>query len=64
MVDLDDQVVEVVVAAQPVAWLPGNALERSVIAPVAGVFAPGVVGADAANRQGRLRPWQAVGAPP
>jgi DNA-binding response OmpR family regulator len=64
VVDLDDEVVEGVVAAQPVAQLLRSPLKRLVVASIMGVFAPGVVGADAANRQGRQRPRQPVSLPP
>ena len=36
VVDFDDQIVEVVGAAEPVAWFIGRAPERSVVAPVGG----------------------------
>ena len=46
VVDLDDQVVEPVVTAEPVAWFIGRAPERPVIAPIRRVLAPGVVRRD------------------
>ena len=64
VVDLDDDVVEAVVAPEPVAWFIGRAPERPVVAPVVRVLAPGIVRADAADRQQRPRPRQAVGPPP
>ena len=64
VIDFDDQVVEAVVAAQPVAWFIGRPAERAVIAAIRGVLAPGVVRPDAAGRQQGSRPHQAVGPPP
>ena len=64
VVDFDDHVVEAVAAAQPVAWFIGRAPEGLVVAPVVRVLAPGIVRADAADRQQGPRPRQAVGAPP
>ena len=64
VVDLDNEVVEAIVTAQPVARFLGRARERAVIAPVVRVFAPGVMWADAADRQRGARAGQAVGAPP
>ncbi len=49
VVDLDDQVIEAVVAAEPVAWFIGRPPESVVVTPVMRVFAPCVVGADPAN---------------
>ena len=64
VVDFDDYVVEAVAAAEPVAWFIGRAPEAVVIAPVVRVLAPGIVRADAADRQQCPRPRQAIGAPP
>ena len=64
VVDLDDEVVEPVVAPQPVAWFIGRAAERPVVAAVARVLAPGVVRRDPADRQQGARPRPAVGPPP
>src|SRR5579863_834957 len=64
VVDLDDEVVEVIIAPEPVAVLVNSELDRPVIMPAGGVFAPGVVLPDRANREVRFRPRVAVGAPP
>ncbi len=64
VVDLDDQVIEAVVAAEPVAWFIGRPPEGLVVAPVVWNLAPGVVRADVAHWQQCPRPRQAVGAPP
>ncbi len=64
VVDFDDHVVEAVATAEPVAWFIGRAPEGLVIAPVVGVLAPGIVRADAADRQQCPWAWQAIGAPP
>jgi len=64
VVNLDNEVVQPVVAPQAVAWFIGRALERAIIAAVAGVLAPGHEGIDADYGQQRWWPWSAVGAPP
>ncbi len=47
---LDDEVVQPVVAPQPVAWFIGRPAERPVVAPVGRVLAPGDVGRHAGGR--------------
>ena len=64
VIDLDDQVVEPVVAPEPVAWLMGRAAKRAVVAAVAGILAPGHRRIDAGGRQPRCGLRTAVGAPP
>jgi hypothetical protein len=64
VVDLDNEVVEAVVPAQPVAWFIGRALERPVVAAVCRIFAPGIAGTDSANRQRSPRARKPLGAPP
>jgi len=64
VIDFDDNVVEAVVAAEPIARLVRQAAKRTVIAAIGRVLAPSVVGADAADRQQRPRPRQPVGPPP
>ena len=51
VVNLDKQVVEAVVAPKAVAWFTGRPLKGSIIAPVGRIFAPGIGGTDAAQRQ-------------
>src|SRR5271170_5191297 len=51
VVNLDKEVIEGVVAPQAVAWFTGRPLKGSVIAPVGRIFAPGIGGTDAAQRQ-------------
>src|SRR5262245_59840362 len=51
VVDLDDEVVEPVLAPQAIAWFIGRAAERTVIPAVRRVLAPGEVRADAPDRQ-------------
>ena len=41
VVDLDDEVVEMIVPPQPVAWFSGRAAEGAVVAPVARILTPG-----------------------
>ena len=64
VVDLDDHVVEAIVAPEPVAGLPGGAPERPVVTPVRRVFAPGNRGIDAKNREPRRRAGAAIRPPP
>jgi len=44
VVDLDDKVVEVILAPQPIARLPDRAAEGAVVVAVGGIFAPGQIG--------------------
>jgi len=48
VVNLDNKIVQPVVALQPVTWFIGRAAERPVIATIGRILAPGVVGADPA----------------
>ena len=60
VVDLDDEIVEMVVPPQPVAWFSGRAAEGAVIAPVGGIFAPGNVTGNASDGQQCPRPRMPV----
>jgi hypothetical protein len=64
VVYLDQDVVQPVVPPQPVAWFIGRPSEWPVVAAVAGILAPGGVGADPSNRQDSSGPPAAVGPPP
>jgi hypothetical protein len=64
VIDLDDEIIEVIVALEPVAALPGIEPHRLVVMAISWVFAPGVLGLDGANRQMSARPGMAVGPPP
>src|SRR5262245_22884661 len=64
VIHLDDDVIQAVVAPEPVAWFIGRTPEWPVIAAVAGVLAPGHVAVDTGGRQQGQRPWAAVGPPP
>jgi len=64
VIDLDHEIVEAVVAAEPVAWFIGRAPEMAVIAPIRRVLAPGIVRGDPTRRQQCARPGQPVGSPP
>ena len=64
MIDLDDKIVEMIVAPEPVAALAAIPPHRPIVVAALRIFAPGVVGPDRANRQERTWPRVAVGAPP
>ena len=64
VVDLDHDIVEVVLAPQPVAWFIRRALERPVVAPVRRILAPGDRRVDPALRQKRVRLYPAIRPPP
>jgi len=64
MVDFDDEIVEVVVALEPIAWFSGRAPERPIVAPIGGILAPGIGGTDPPHRQETARPQAPVCAPP
>jgi hypothetical protein len=64
MIDLDDKIVEMIVALEPVSALTAIPPHRLIVMAALRIFAPGVVGPDGANRQERRRPRMAVGAPP
>ena len=64
MIDLDDKIVEMIVALEPVSALTAIPPHRLIVMAALRIFAPGVVGPDGANRQESTRPRMAVRAPP
>jgi len=64
VIDLDDKIVEMIVAFEPVTAMFAIPPHRLIVMAALGIFAPGVFGADGANRQERSRHRMAVGAPP
>src|SRR5262245_8919615 len=64
VVDLDNEIVEVVLAPQAVARLAAFEPNRLVVMAVGRVFAPGILAADRAHRQKAFRADMAVGTPP
>jgi len=64
VIDLDDKIVEMIVAPESVAALAAIPPHRLIVVAALRIFTPGVVGPDGANRQERTRPRMAVGAPP
>jgi hypothetical protein len=64
MVDFDDQIVKPIGTLQTIAWFIGRPPERTVIAPVFGVFAPGIVRRYSPDRQQGTRVRQAIRTPP
>ena len=64
MVDLDDEVVEMILARQPVAGLVAAETDGLVVVAIVRVLAPGVLGPNRARRQQGLWPLMAVRTPP
>ncbi len=64
LVDLDDEIVEVVHAGQPVTGLISNKPDRLVLTSVGRILAPGIFGLDWPDRQIGLRLGMAIGTPP
>ena len=64
MIDLDDEIVEMVVAPEPIATVIAIQPYRPVVLAAVGVLTPGVLRPDGANRQEGMRPRVSVGAPP
>ena len=64
VVDLDNEIIEMIVAHQPVAAVLAIQPHRLIVMAARGIFAPGVFGPDGANRQKGAGPRMAVGAPP
>src|SRR5579863_966330 len=64
VIDLDDEIVEMIVALEPVAVVIMAECERPVVMAAGGIFTPGIVGTDGANRQKGPRSRTTIGAPP
>jgi hypothetical protein len=64
VIDLDDEIVEVILARQPVSGLVVDQPDRLVVTAVVRIFAPGILGPDRPRWQIGLRPRMPVGAPP
>src|SRR5262245_58346676 len=64
VVDLDDEIVEVILALQAVAGFACGTAHRLVIVAVGRIFAPGVFGLDRPGGNVRLGADMAVGPPP
>ena len=64
VIDLDDEIVEMVVAPEPIATVIAIQPYRPVVMAAVGVLAPGVLRPDGANGQEGMRPRVSVGAPP
>lgn len=64
VVDLDQEVVEVVIAPQPIAWFTGRPCIGAIVPAIGWILAPGVGGAYATQRQQRSWPGKPVGPPP
>src|SRR5215217_8366757 len=64
VIDLDDEIVKVVLARQPVAGLIPHQANGLIVTAVVRVLAPGVFGADRPDRQIGPRSRMAIGAPP
>src|SRR5580704_14923171 len=64
VIELNDEIVETIIAPQAVAAGRGIELHRPIVAPVAGILAPGVVSTDTPHGQPGRRARGAIRAPP
>jgi len=64
VIELDDEVIEVIVAPEAIAWFIGRPDERTIVSPVCRRLAPSVVAADTPHRQRSPRPRLAISPPP
>jgi len=64
VIDLDDEVIEVIVARQPVAGLAADQPNRLIVMAVLRILAPGIFGTNRADGKEGSRPRMAVGPPP
>jgi hypothetical protein len=64
VIDLDNEIVQVVVALEPIAIVIAVEPYRPVVVAAVRVLAPGVFRPDGAGRQESSRPWMPIGAPP
>jgi hypothetical protein len=64
VIDLDDKIVEMIVALEPVTALAAIPPHRLIVMAAPRIFAPGVLGPDGTNRQKGTGARMAVGAPP
>src|SRR6185312_6710185 len=64
VIDFDDEIVEMVLAREPVAGLVADQADGLIVTAVPRVLAPGVFGPDRPDRQKGPRSRMAVGAPP
>src|SRR3981081_4280386 len=64
VIDLDNKIIEVIVALEPIAAAIAIQPHRLVVMAGPWFFAPGVFGSDSANRQKCTRSRVTVGAPP
>src|ERR1700761_9440828 len=64
VINLDDEIIEMIITAEPVASLVLPEVDGPIVTPAVGVFTPGVFRADRANGQKGRWPRVTVGAPP
>ncbi len=64
VIELDHEIVEMIRPPQAVPWFIGRAVERPIVAAVAGIFTPGQIGRNASRRQGGGWARMAVRPPP
>jgi hypothetical protein len=64
VIDLDNEIVEVVIASEPISTIVTGQPYRPIVMAAGWVFAPAVFRANSANRQESLRPRVTVGTPP
>jgi len=64
VINLDDQVVQPIVAPESIAWFIGRPPKWTIVAPVFGILAPRIGAADLPNRQRGARRRKAIRPPP
>ena len=64
VIDLDNKIVEMIVTLESVAAAIAIQPHRLIVVAAVGIFAPGVLRPDGANRQKCTRPRVAIGTPP
>lgn len=64
VIDLDNNVVESVIAPQPISWFIGRPTKEAIVASVGWILAPGIGAANGADRKQCPRSRQTVGSPP
>jgi len=64
VINLDDQIVQPILAPKPIAWFSGRPPKRTIVAAVFGILAPRIGAANLPNRQRGARRRESIRAPP